>query len=101
MSEAIDAQETIGADAVCAAMRDMGVIISVEMALRITRAVLAAVAPAIRAAVLEEGFDLGFSATGEGWNAEYPEGLMETANYRARRFEVIRALAARGEADHD
>ncbi len=55
----------------------------------------------VRRMALEEGFDLGFASSGEGYNGEYPSGEMETIQYREMRGDAIRSLATTPENASD
>lgn len=49
---------------------------------------------ASRRAALEEGYAIGFEASGEGWNGEYPaRDLTKDPNWLKERDDAIRALA--------
>ncbi|MDV2983504.1 UNVERIFIED_CONTAM: hypothetical protein Q9R58_04190, partial [Methylobacteriaceae bacterium AG10] len=44
-------------------------------------------------AIASAAYDAGFDASGEGWNAEYPENCNETASYRQKKREYLNGLA--------
>ena len=45
------------------------------------------------AELMEDAFDAGFEASGEGWNGEYPGDAMTRDYYKVARNETLRRLA--------
>ncbi len=46
-----------------------------------------------------QAYDLGFAASGEGWNGEYPNNAAETENYARTRTENLARLLNKPAAD--
>jgi len=55
-------------------------------------AALRTVAQEERRKALEEGYDAGFRASGEGWNGEYPGDAESFESWHRTKAEAIRAL---------
>ena len=67
-------------------------------AMRLARALLSERARADKAEaelaeLMEDAFDAGFEASGEGWNGEYPGDAMTRDYYKVARNETLRRLA--------